>query len=416
MLLTLIPVIAVVAPAESRWLAAAGFETFYDTFQESAPTPTGPARTPGLSADQTEKALQNVDPNRTWQVGLMPEPPTEFSRFAHERPDAQQVINFEEQTSDLALEPFDLLATATAVRALTTHKDDVTSDDIRENLLAARSGRGLICQHFARLFGSVCSCRGYTTRTVSLSATGDDFDHALCEVFDPEHSAWVAVDVDLSIAYRRDGKLLSAIEVQDSWRKLRDQIGLGLDLGNDKRAMSPEQIFKLTGTEVVCFASEIEPDLRDERMQSSRSGMNLELFEFVFLAMRDDYLSMDYPVGHPARVRQLCFRADGLQDISPVCPEAIFVARESAYAPVSWCSLSVTGVDVGPTVDLQFGTRTPHFLVFEYSVDGSEWQAVGSPTRTWQLHSGTNEFRLRSVNFAGVRSEITRLQIDGETN
>ena len=46
----------------------------------------------------------------------------------------------------------------------------------------------------------------HTARELGLSASGTSFDHAVVEVYMPEHSKWVLVDPDFNIVYRKHGR------------------------------------------------------------------------------------------------------------------------------------------------------------------------------------------------------------------
>lgn len=400
--LAMIPTAVLIAPTESRWVAAVGFQTFYDIVEEDERSHFGPEPRACLTFTEVEDRLQALRADTCWKItGARPVAASPTLPFAHEDTSHPAVSAFRAETADLVPSPFDPFEVARRVRALTRHETDFDSDDVSEYLAAARSGRRLLCHHFSRLFGAVCTAHGYTTRVISLSAKGDHFDHAVCEIYMPEFRKWIAIDTDFEMAYRKDGQWLNAAEIQREWQQLRDS----LDNANKTAARVA------TNIELVPFGNS-EPHLRQQRLEVSPSGLNLELFEFVFIAMRDDYLSRKYPTGHPAKVRQLCFRADTREDFVPVCPEAIFARHDIAYWHVGHTNAEITRVGNGPFVELRFSTRTPRFCKFEIRVDGASWEPVLKATRhEWSLHLGANRFEVRSINAAGLRGAITKLEV-----
>ena len=402
-----------VAPLESRWLVANGLEQFYEVVDGSEPNHFGPQRVPGLADEAVRGRLDELT-GQHWQIEnhtashLLKDP----TDFAHEDPTRSQVATFREQTAELWVEPIDVFEVARRVRHLTRHETDFDSNDVVECLNAARSGRGLLCQHFSRLFACVCSARGYTTRVVSLSSNGEYFDHAMCEIYLPEQRKWVLIDTDFGVAYRRNDEWLNAVEVQAGWKQLRDG---KFEPNGSTAAQKQTTVLKETGIELVVFGNS-EPNLRDKRMAESPTGMNLELFEYLFLAMRDDNIGMQYPPGHPTKVKQLCFRADGTDEFVEVCPEAEFRDQANAYWHVGASEIQFLSVQQEtdtdqPELQLQFSTRTPRFKEFEIRINGQTWQSC-EPNLTWPLSNDKNQIDLRSINSSGVRGPISTIHIE----
>ena len=176
-------------------------------------------------------------------------------------------------------------------------------------------------------------------------------------------------------------------------------------------------IAALANIEVVRFG-ESEPELWAHRTKMSESGINLELFEYIFLARRDDCITREYPIGHPLRTRQLGFRADGRHDLVEVCPSAEYGLAEQAYAPIAVSWIEVTDVNDGQ-LTLRFSTHTPRFNHFELRQRGAEWEQVvdSRASRTLPATPGRNVVELRAVNSFGIAGQVAALEISapGET-
>lgn len=411
-----VPAIIVVAPLRTRWLTAVGMRHFYaltdasiNIGHETRTSPTHQGLSPQAICD--ELTIQNDD---EWQVTFSnPDLTTDLQQFAHENLQHSSTAAFRAATVDLVPGSFDVFEVARRVRRLTEHRTDFGGHDIWECLGAARAKRGFWCHHFARLFASVCTSRGYTTRIVSLSAFGNHFDHAVCEIFLPELGGWMLIDVDFEVAYRSDGKWLTSVELQQIWKSIRD------DIPRDRRmedtpaqsAIRRARIAAEHDLEVVEFGEE-ESHLRDARFAVSSTGFNLELFEYVFLAVRDDYLSQAYPFGHPYRIGQICFRADGTNHLIEVCPEAHSAAPSTAYAPVGRSTIKVTAVAPDLTLQLRFDTRMPNHQYFQVRHNGGEWQPSMAPQEElWPLTSAANILEVRTFNSQGVCGPITKIEV-----
>ncbi|MEZ6127672.1 MAG: hypothetical protein R3C59_03255 [Planctomycetaceae bacterium] len=399
-----VPLLVLLAEVHVRWMTAIGMQHLYDLIDPPLDVDSGPPARRGLDPERIKHALTSQNGGQWQVIADSTDISSDFADFAHEDPQHSSTIAFRKDTADLVPEEFDVFEIARSVRALTNRRTDFTGHNVRDVLEAARARRGLQCHHFVRLFGSVCSSRGYTTRMVLLSALGQDFDHAACEVFLPESARWILIDVDFGIAYRSRGVWLNAYELQQIWKAVRDDVPTGQRMAgiSTESARRKNRIKTEHSLEMVKFG-QTESELRRERLAASPTGCNLELFEYIFLATRDDYLSRSYPVAHPFRIGQICFRADGLESLIETCPEAHFVPVETAYASIGRSTVEVVRVNPGPDLKLRFASSMPRFQGFEVRRNHGEWQAVKTPDDFhWTLYAGANVLEVRAVNMIGV--------------
>lgn len=409
-----LPMMLVFAPLQTRWLTAVGMSHVYAVIDGPEVNDWQSSAKPGLDRPTVIKRLE-VESGGDWQVVLdNPDLNHDLKKFAHEDSQHPSVVAFRKATADLVPAPFDVFEVARRVRRLTHHETDFGGHEIWDCLTAARANRGLWCHHFCRLFAAVCTSRGYTTRLVSLSCRGNHFDHAVCEIYVPEMGGWMMIDVDFEVAYRSGNGWLTAVEIQQIWKSVREDVAL------DKRfkdaplqaAKRRDKILTIHDLEIVEFGQH-ESHLRDERFAVSPTGLNLELFEYVFLAVRDDYLSEAYPYAHPRRIGQICFRADSAGELIEVCPEAHYSPLNFAYAPIGRSSVQIVDVGPGPHLSLRFASSMPNLEFFQVRQDQGDWQVVEDPkVGSWMLLGAVNALAVRAVNQQGVAGPATELRIE----
>lgn len=400
------------APLQTRWLVAAGMKQVYAFSDDNLSKGRADNARPGLTLKSICERLDSQSEAK-WTVQIdQPQSGANLKAFAHEDLQHPSVVKFRNATADLVPETFDVFEVARRVRKLTQHRTDFHGHDVWECLGAARSGRGLWCHHFCRIFASVCTSRGYTTRIVSLSQSGGHFDHAACEVFLPQMGGWMLIDVDFEVAYRAHGRWLTAVDLQRIWQTVRDDIPSEhrFDDAPEQSGKRRSQIVARHGLEVVEFGDE-ERHLRDARFEVSPTGLNLELFEYVFLAVRNDYLSRSYPFAHPYRIGQVCFRADQSNELIEVCPEAHYVPSQTVYEAVGSTRLKAEAVTDKFGLKLCFETTMPNFQEFQLRHNHlGNWEPMSKClSEHWALTEKTNVLEVRAVNKLGVFGPTTSI-------
>lgn len=410
-----LPMMLVVAPLQTRWLTAVAMKQFYAVIDGRENIVWNTASERGLDPQGIGSRLAAENGGKWNVVFANPDLSRDLRNFAHEDPQHPSVVAFRKATADLVPETFDVFEVARRVRRLTNHRTDFSGHEIWDCLAAARSGRGLWCHQFCRLFAAVCSSRGYTTRMVSLSCRGNHFDHAMCEIYLPDMGGWTLIDVDFEIAYRAGDRWLTAIELQQIWKSVRDDVPFEkrFEDTSTQAAKRRDWIAAKHELEIIEFGSE-EMNLRAERFRVSPTSYNLELFEYVFLAVRDDYLSETYPFAHPFRIGQICFRADESEDLIEVCPEAHYAMWESVYAQVGRSHVEAISVHEGPSLQLRFTSSMPNAELFQVRHNSGDWQIVKNPQlEAWALMHSVNTLEVRAVNSQGVGGPVTAIQIKG---
>jgi hypothetical protein len=363
-----------------------------------------------LSSHKVELKITNAEISKPNQIP-----------FAHECIESEKFVRFNE------LIPFDSAHTDSVfelsqlVRSLTEHGEtalpNVGTDPV-EYLRFAMEGRPLTCRYFAILLGATARTKGYTTRLISVTKHGRSREHAVCEIYVPQFSKWIVIDPDFNVAYQRQGKWLDARELHEAWQEFKQSLETS---GQTLRELTdpPGEILLRTGVEVV----ELGPAgnrLRNTNMYGgNRTGINLELFEYVLYSIRNDYLSAEYPLGHPIRTREYVLQHSKDQGPPPVAPEAYVIEDVSQlYWPVGRSQIMIESCKPGskPEVGLRLSTWTPNFDGFEVRIDRGKWTRHFDDHLQHKLRAGENRIEVRSVNLAGLRGEISELciQLDCE--
>jgi hypothetical protein len=256
---------------------------------------------------------------------------------------------------------------------------------------------------------------------LSLSARGKHFDHAVSEVYLPEHGKWVLIDCDFNLAYRRAGVWLSAAEIQQVWLQWQQAFSA------DSARIPSHPAERAAAIERWCDSMQFElvelgpaaQDLRAKNLrQGSHTGLNLELFEHILYPARNDYLSDEYPRGHPAGVRMYRLSATPTEQWLAICPEAMVLEKPDAlYWSVGACEIrGAVPEGTEPALALSFFTYTPNFTHFEVThSDAEDWQKVDGNTLVFPVSNGEHMLRVRTKNAAGMAGEITTLRVTCES-
>lgn len=323
-----------------------------------------------------------------------PSPQWEFP-FVHEDLDSNEAQQFSRQINGHVAQAGGPFAWSQELRSMAPHGVSNLPPDVSRSTMLEHAVRGepLTCYYFAHLFQATCVVHGYTTRVLGLSSDGTRFEHAVVEVYMPQHQKWVLVDCDFNVAYRSDeGEFLNAMELQQFWRKAKRH--LPFDAKHRRRL--PE----LLGVDLVVLGDAGER-LRESNMLNVHSGMNLRLFEWILFDCRNNFLSASYPFGHPDAVRQL-FLGPG-NEAPDIAPEAKLGQSIDPYPHVG-----AVGVALRDRVTLQVGTLTPNFHHFEMR-RGGDWSPLDDNMVVLDLTTRRLEFR--TVNSAGIRGPIRGVEI-----
>lgn len=354
------------------------------------------------SADRLAESLRQALPGVRPEVSSAPSSPTP-APFWHENVTAPPFLAFRDELDHLdeARDPFEL---SCRVRALTEHGEPDPALDAADPtaiLKAAREGRELNCAPFSRLFVTACTAEGLTARVLGLSADCRVMGHAVAEVFDPALEAWVLIDPDFNIAYRRGGRWLNTAELHEAWNEFA-RLRPGAPADRDA-------VLEAVGVEVVALGPQGNA-LRQRNLHNFRESL-LQYYRQIYYRLRNDYLSATYPPAHPVRVGQWVLSR---LDDPLVFPEAHRVDAELVLRPPAAVWLSWRRADDG-TFEFRATTHTPNFDHFAWTVDAEPPVAPVKGDRfRWRPAPGRLNLRVKAVNVAGVAAAETSLAISIE--
>jgi hypothetical protein len=258
---------------------------------------------------------------------------------------------------------------------------------------------------------------------VLLSQNGQAWDQFGAEVFVPSLNHWIFVDPELNIRYERDGNYLSAADLQATWTNIKQRVGIE---GTRPRAnldfLRSMSVPRLTDIKVAPVGPAGADD-RQHRLAGSPTGLLLENFEYIVFPARNNYVTQEYPPGHPVDTQRYGLLADRATPSSPaVCATLARSSPESLYPVIGGSRIDVCQwipFRAERTFSLKLSTYTPNFSHFQTSIDGGPWQdTVGSqiewrlrPTQSINDVRETFTFEARSVNRSGLIGPPARLRI-----
>ena len=234
------------------------------------------------------------------------------------------------------------------------------------------------CHFFQLLYAQLLVSLGHQARLVSIG-------EAMTEVWSNQYRKWVMMDAELDHHLERNGVPLNMLELS---MLSHSHNRSGVILSRSPRSPGEE--------------NPTMPDLHVERL-SAETVISWFMGPFEITELRNDWMTNHYFRGHPARSE-----AATLVFIAPGSAQVTFSQRlrphTSRKEDLYW-TLNQSTILVDPDVSggfrVAFDTDTPNFDYFEVVTDGVVTKLATS-SMPWQVHAGTNELRVRSVNKFGV--------------
>ena len=319
--------------------------------------------------------------------------------------------------------PDDPFALCDAVRRLAPHgtPGDDPGDDPAACLAAATGGGPLLCHHVSALTAHALLATGRTARVLGLSDDGGTFDHAVLEFYSPANRAWVLLDPDFNLAYRRAGG-----EEGSEWLSAADLHRAAADLhARGLNARDAAVVRREAGIEAVVLGDAAAPlrasHLRADGPADAGRRSLAGLFRTVFYAARNDRLTSSYPPGHPDRVRQYVLWDGTAGELPPACPEGERLdaaATGRLYAPLGGVRFSFREISPGGAAESSAGVRLaldcrtflPGFDRFRRRRGDGEFEPT-PPAFSVPLRLGENRLAVRAVAHGGRVYPASTLRI-----
>lgn len=236
------------------------------------------------------------------------------------------------------------------------------------------------CHFFPLFYSQVMLAMGYTPRVVGIMSVCED--HGFVEVWSNQYRKWISMDPDLNLHYDLNGIPQNILEVHNA------------------RYQSTSKIEVL---QVI-----VEPVFQPEQTVENM----LEYHKYIKITdLRNDWLSNEYFLGHPARSDlATLFWKDERE------AEAWRIFPETSNADDMYWTLNQAEIHVQPeetdqnTLGLVFKTVTPNFSYFVVHITGKVFKEKSS-TYAWQLQEGKNELVVYPVNSFGVKGISSRIKL-----
>ncbi len=246
------------------------------------------------------------------------------------------------------------------------------------------------CHFFPLFYSQILSSMGYISRLVRISYDGYYSGHGMVEVWSNQFKKWITMDADLNLHYERNGVPLNVLEVHNA------------------RYQSDYSDINIVRTVQNSGDNEWRSEIEIEDMIQYHSYFHVP-------DMRNDWMTNHYFRGHPKRSD-----LSSLTWVDNRMKGKLNLKRKTDKVEDFYWTLNQTEVlmeaDVGQQSKLQliFKTFTPNFDFFEIELDGVKKIHSIEDNFTWDIHKGSNQLLVRSINklgVAGIPSSIA-LRVD----
>lgn len=410
--------------------------------------PTGPEWPEGLMPVTTAQGLEDavdvaLGPGRL-RVAHLDNPPV----LRSQHPFALQTLATPElrrlkvrlNLDDLAKQHQDedalFQALTSRVRSLAGHDDrphptSPGAEDALSLLDAVEDGMTLWCHTYSLLLVQAATALGHHARLVSSSWSGIRPTHGTVEIWSNKHRKWVLHDPDYDAHYERFGVPLNALELSQAFEAFDEALQRHFfEAGVEDPRDHSQGPWGQTGRDALRqFARAggwfddiqvIQGAVQDPRIarlrQMSATGLGLEEFRAFSVVMRNDFMSHEYPPGHPHRGRALTLPTD-----SPDWHRLHDARITGRLADLYWTVNTVQAAfealpadphtDRGPGLRIFFDTWTPDFARFEVHINGELAWSGAEPSWVMPLSATDTRVTLYAVNAAGVRGYPVRFEL-----
>lgn len=243
------------------------------------------------------------------------------------------------------------------------------------------NGQTFYCTYLSFTLMQMYCSLGFTAR--KLTSVG----HGTLDVWSNYWGKWMQIDPSRNSYYRLAG---SAIPLNSNEIRREFHRNKGLDM---------EMVF---GTEQRAERVTLERRDKDGNYQYRQDGYQWVAYKSRnnFFEVPFAYWNFDYLIAEDEYSKNKVWQHQGEKDVRDKLG-----IRTSRIGDIFWTlnQAHIHLYDQGSSrLKVQLETVTPNFERFEVAVDDGEWQS-SDPVFSWDLHSGQNFLKARSVNRFGVR-------------
>ena len=394
--------------------------------------PTGPkfAANRGQSTDETalRAAVALAMPGKTLDQVQLDNRPVVRSRVAFAWQDPADPA-LDRLVARLDLESFRSpgIDELSLLRALTTHirtraphveEDQGTTvagiaPSAEAILDRVEQGGTLTCYYYSLLLVQSLAALGHPARVVANGPDLRDW-HASVEVFSHSQHKWVLTDPDFDLLYEREGVLQNAWDLHDVFMKGQATYRRALyDAGREDSvpmrirwfAEHPEALGGLR-----LLRGSVRAPRIDLRLGESEGGLLLGAYWTYSVAMRNDYLSVSYPKGHPRATRELAFGDLGAGWLAAYDGE-LTNRPGDLYFSVDTVQMAFEALPGDGTIRVHFDTYTPGFNGFRVQFGDAPPAETKEDTVAWPLGPRGGRIRVWPVNSRGVYGSLSEASV-----
>ncbi|MCK6570728.1 transglutaminase-like domain-containing protein [Myxococcota bacterium] len=392
----------------------------------------GPTFAPEVAAATDENALRlalnALHPGRR-PVSILLDNPTVIRsnfEFAWQRPDDPQLDRLIErlnlaQFRDPALSDREVLRRVTThIRSAAPHVEDDVGTNLRGQEVDAmhiidriERGATLTCYYYSVLMVQALAALGRPARLVAGGIDQRDW-HASVEAYDHQARRWVLADPDFDLLYERDGELLNAWDLHDTFMAGRARFRRWLHARGEEETVplrvqwfneNPDALGGITLLRGIVQAARI-----DQRLGQSEGGLLLGGYWTYSVAMRNDYLSVEYPMGHPRATRELAFADLGARWMRAY--DGDFTNRPGdLYFSVNGVQLAFTEESSPPGIRVHFDTHTPGFAAFRVQMGDAPPAQTTARSIVWTPGEEGGRLRVWPVNRRGLVGAVAEVEV-----
>lgn len=385
----------------------------------------GKADAAGLTA-----ALAIALPGATTRVADLENPPIVHSRFPFawqdpEDPALDELVErlglsgfrrLADQEGEIAM--FRALASHIRARAPHTEPNAAQLHSVSPSALAildhVDAGNTLTCYYYSLLLVQSLAALGWPARLVGSGVDERNW-HATVEVMSHTQSRWVLVDPDFDLLYESHGTLLNAWDLHDIFMEGHRHFRRSAHAQDLADTMQARTLFFREHPELTAGVSVLHGSIRaqriDDLLAASEGGMLLGAYWTYSIALRNDYLSVDYPRGHPRATAELAFADLGAGWLAEY-DGALTNRPGDLYFSVDTVQLAFEPAGEPGAVRVTLGTVTPGFKAFRVSLDGGLPVEQASPELRWPLWPGLHSLRVAAVNKRGVEGQAALVSVE----
>ena len=279
------------------------------------------------------------------------------------------------------------------------------------------AGNTLTCYYYSLLLVQSLAALGWPSRLVGSGPDQRDW-HATVEVFSHTHRKWMLVDTDYDLIYERDGAPLNAWDVHDTFMAGYAQYRRAVFAQDAADTLAGRAQYFREHPELTAGIAFLRGTVQAQRipdmMATTEGGMLLGAYWTYSIGLRNDYLSVRYPPGHPRAAEELAMGDLGAGWLAEY--DGSFTNRPGdLYFSVDTVQMAFEPGGEPGSLRVSLGTMTPGFAGFRVQMDAGQPVTQTAETLAWPLWPGAHTLKVWPVNRRGVEGSVSQVAVVYDT-